>query len=374
MVNPSLPSPLTWSPGDVVTAPVLRGDLSNAVALLTGRPLFIGQSTITQSVPTATVTPVTWDTELTDTWAGHVPPATGDTDAGYFCPLPGWYLADTRIHWQYATATAAAFYAGCQGLSNGASFGPVYGPLAVNGSGQGTDSRSIDLIEQVNSGSPGGSGDYIQPVAYQATGSSVELANAAGTLPVTSIRWACALSGTASLPVPPLASCPSPITSAWLNANLRDTINFLAYPPCGKAVYTAGSATLANSSLTSPQVVPLTTADLDTYGAFTTGSSAKYTAPVAGRYLIAGQYTLATSSTTTYRACGLQVNGSTLYWGCIARFSGTTLAAGAGVAKRVRLNAGDYVQLVAAQASGSSIAYNTTAANQTRLIVLWEGE
>src|SRR6185437_6787473 len=108
-------------------------------------------------------------------------------------------------------------------------------------------------------------------------------------------------------PVPPLTACPTPITAAWLNSCLRDTINFLVYPPVCKAHYTAGSSTLANTTLASPAIVPLTTVDVDNYGGFTTGASAHYTAPVAGRYLLAGQFNLASSSTTTFYACGLRV-------------------------------------------------------------------
>ena len=225
----------------------------------------------------------------------------------------------------------------------------------------------------VNSGAPGGAGDYITPVGLQTSGSGVALNTSAQNLPTAAIRWACALTGTEPLPVPPLTTVPSPITHAWLNANVRDTINFLIYPPCGKAHYTAGSSTLANTTLTSPAVVPLSTVDLDTYGAFTTGASAKYTFPVAGRYLVAGTVALASSSTATFYACGVEVNGSTLYWGGITRFAGSSLIGGASITKRIRVNAGDTVQLVAAQASGGSIAYNTAAANQTRLVVLWEG-
>jgi hypothetical protein len=195
----------------------------------------------------------------------------------------------------------------------------------------------------------------------------------AADLPTVSIRWVCATSGTQPLPVPPLTAVPTPITAAWLNANVRDAIRFLSYPPAARAHYTAGSSTLANTSLASPAIVPLTTVDVDTYGGITTGASAHYTAPVSGRYLLAGQFNLAASSTATFYACGLRVNGSTVYWGGIVRFAGSGPAGGAGVTKRLRLNAGDTVQLIAAQASGGAIAYNTGASNQTRFVVVWEG-
>jgi hypothetical protein len=219
----------------------------------------------------------------------------------------------------------------------------------------------------------GPSGTITAVLARQDSGSTVNLNAGAPDIPVVSVRWVSALSGTQPLPVPPAAAVPTPITSAWLNANLRDAIRFLIYPPAMRAHYTAGSSTLASGTLASPAVVPLTTVDFDSYGGFTTGASAHYAAPVSGRYLFAGQFSLASSSTTQWHACGLQVNGSTNYWGRISRFAGSALAGGASVTKRLRLNAGDTVALIGTQSSGSATAYNTTAANQTRLIAVWEG-
>lgn len=367
----TLPAPRTWSPQDKVFVPELRADVSDAVALLTQRPYLVAQSTTGMSIPSATATPVTLDSELTDTWNGHLAPPSATTSQ-YWAPLAGWYVTDIRLPWTYSGA-AAMFYSGVQMLSNGISVGASWGPLAVNGSGSGLTARCVDLLPMHVAGAAGGTGDYIQPLARQDSGSAVSLNNSAVNLPTASIRWACALSGTASLAVPPLASVPTPITSAWLNSNVRDTVNFLVYPPALKAHYVAGSSTLANSTLTTPQVVPLSTADLDTYSGLTTGASAKYTIPVSGRYLVAGQVSLAVSSTATFYACGVYVNSTTLYWGSVVRFAGSSIAGGAGIIRRLRFNAGDTVQLVGAQGSGGAVAYSTAASSQTRLILVWEG-
>ena len=368
----SLPNPRTWSPQDKVFVPRVRADAVNAIGLLLNKPLFIGQCT-TGPAPNGAV--VTLDTELADTWNGHlqnVAVAFAGLQANYYCQLPGWYLCDFRCPFNYTSSTPASLTAGWNGISNGSGYGPVYGAVTANGSTQPTIiARAVDLIAMPLSGPPNtGTSDLVQPYAG---GTTANLATSGADIPTASVRWVCATSGTASLPVPPLATAPSPITSAWLNSNVRDTIRFLVYPPAFKAHYVAGSSSLANSTLTTPQVVPLSTADLDNYSGLTTGASAKWTAPVSGRYLFAGQVNLAGSSAATWYACGLLVNGATLYWGGVVRHAGTSLDAGAGVTKRLRLNAGDFVQLVAAQASGGSIAYHTNAANQTRLIGLWEG-
>lgn len=368
----SLPAPRTWSASDLVTVPRLRADAVNAVALFAQRPYFVGQRSLGDSWANATDLALPLDVELTDAWNGHLaPPAAGT--APYWCPLPGWYLCDARVPFAYTSATAAPFMAGWQGVTGGTPFGPLHGALTVNGSTSGTIiPRAVDLVQMTASGPPGGSGDWVQATARQDSGGSVNLQSLAYCMPTVSIRWVCANTGSL-VSVPPLTAVPTPITAAWLNANVRDTIRFLTYPPVCKAHYTAGTSTVPNNSLATPAVINLTTVDVDNYGNFTTGAAAKYTAPYSGRYLFAGQVTFAASSTATTYACGLLVNGTTLYYGGIVRFAGTALAGGASVTKRLRLTFGDTVQLVAVQQSGGALAYNTTASNQTRLIACWEG-
>ena len=373
MVNPSLPSPVTWSPQDKIFVPRLRADLTDAVALLAARPYFVGQQTTGQSFVSANEIVVTMDTELTDAWNGHqedISPAFAGVTADYWAPLPGWYLCDARIPFSYTSSTPAPFMAGfiaVVGVSS--TYGPVHGPIMANGSTSATVTpRCVDLIQQTIGGAPGGQGDFIQPLARQDSGSAQTLSVTAFALPTVSIRWVCAVSGTQPLPVPPLTAVPSPITSAWLNANLRDAVNFLVYPPVCKAHTTSGS--VASGNLSSPKTVSPGTVDVDNYGAYSAGL---YTAPVSGRYIVAGQVNFASSSTTATYACGIQVNGTAVLWGDALRFAGSGLAGGAGVTKRIRLSAGDTVQLVAAQNSGAALNLNTTASNQTRLIVVWEG-
>lgn len=368
----SLPSPRTWSANDLVTVPRLRADVVNAVALLAQRPYFVGQRSLGDSWTAGSDLALPLDVELTDAWNGHLaPPATGT--APYWCPLPGWYLCDARVPFNYTSATAVSFECGFSGLTGGVAFGPVRGALTVNGSTSGTIiPRAVDLIQQTVSGAPGGSGDFIQATARQDSGGSVNLQSLAQCQPTVSIRWVCANSGSI-VAQPPLTPVPTPITSAWLNANVRDTIRFLSYPPIMKAHYTAGTSTIPNNSLAAPAVVNLTTVDVDNYGNFTTGAAAKYTAPYSGRYFFAGQISFAASSTATTYACGLLVNGTTLYYGGIVRFAGTSQAGGASVTKRLRLTFGDTVQLVAVQQSGAALAYNASAGNQTRMIAVWEG-
>jgi hypothetical protein len=261
------------------------------------------------------------------------------------------------------------FGAGFNWTTGGVVQAAIRGPFYVDGTGSGILCQATDLIEQTTYGAVGGSGDYIQPTVYASSAVSLGTANP----PTVSARWVCSVSGTEPLPVPPLTAVPSPITSAWMNANVRDTIRFLIYPPVAKAYYTAGSSTMASSSLASPVTVPLNTKAVDNYGGFST-SAFEYTAPVSGRYFLYGQFNLGTTTGTFVTGAGLSVNGGTTQWGDIPEFSSSTaFNPGASVTRRLRLTAGQTVALMGFQTSGAALSYATSAATQSRLIAVWEG-
>ena len=364
--TPSLPSPRTWAAGDLVTVPRLRADVENAIAFLGQRPYLVGQNNSGGPIPNNADTNLGLNLELTDGWNGHI--TTGSQNSQYFTPVPGWYLCRNAVSFTGGGQISAGF----NWTTGGALTAGVRGAVLANTSAQSLTAQCCDLIEQTAPGPQGGSGDYIQPFCYQNTGATANLANGTGLnapLPTVTVRWVCAVSGAQPLPVPPLAAVPTPVTHAWMNANVRDAISFLCYPPVMKAVYTPGSATLANSSVTSPATVPCGTAAVDNYGGYNT-SAFTYTAPVAGRWYLYGQVNLAAAGSATYLGAGLSVNGGTAQWGDIAGYP-ASVAGGASVTRRLRLNAGDTVRLVAAQASGSAIAYNT--GNQTRFLAVWDG-
>lgn len=378
MPQATIPNPRTWSVNDLIKVPLLRADVSDAVAFLANRPAFTGQNNTGASWSNNADNNLGLNVELNDAWNGHVTTTTnGAVSSQYWAPVPGWYLVRSAVAPAFSTPAAPFQIAGgFNWLQNGVAQSTVRGGIALVGPGGGNESmvaQTCDLIEQVNSGSPGGGGDYIQPTFFQVSGASLNLSNGAPQIPTVSVRWVCATSGTAPLPVPPLTAVPSPITSAWMNANVRDAIRFLIYPPVCKAYYVAGSATLPSGSLGSPSVVDLTNVAVDNYGGFTTGASAGYAAPVAGIYQLYGQINLGAQSVATQYACGLTVNGGTPQWGDIVTFApSSALAGGVTVSRRLRLNAGDTVQLVATQGSGSAVAYANGANNQTRFIAVWE--
>jgi uncharacterized protein YfaP (DUF2135 family) len=362
----SLPNPRTWVTDDLVTVPRLRGDVDDAVAFFLQRPAFIGQNNGATNIANATNTDLGLNVQLTDPWNGWVPNP-GGFSAQYWAPVPGWYLCRSAV----AFASGAPIAAGFGGTTGGTAIPTQNGALVANGTAQPLTAQGCDLIEQTLSGTAGGSGDFIKPTCFQNSGGALALASGTGTsapMPCVTVRWVCSTTGTQPLPVPPLTSVPSPITSTWLNADVRDTIRYLLYPPILKAVYTPGSATLPSSTLAAASTVPYGTITVDNYAGYNT-STFTYTAPVAGRYFAYGHFNLAAGSAANFIACGLNVNG-TVAWGDIATYpSGIT--GGASVTRRIRLNAGDTVKIAAAQGTGSTLAYSTV--NQSRMVMCWEG-
>jgi hypothetical protein len=372
MPQPAIPSPRTWSPSDLVFVPRLRADVSDAVAFLAGRPNFVGQNTTGASWSAGADNNLGLNAELLDSWNGH---STASNSSRYYAPVPGWYLCRSMVAFAtFATPAQTVTAGGFNAVVGGSVQATVRGGVCLVNAGASLAAQCCDLIEQTASGPVLGGGDYIQPTALQNTGAAV-LLDTGVLAPAVSIRWVCATSGTEPLAVPPLTAVPSPITAAWLNANVRDAIRFLIYPPIAKAFYTAGSSTLASTTFPAGAVVPLTTVAVDSYGGISTGAAAGYTAPVAGRYFVYGQVNLASATVTTAYHAGLAVNGGTVTWGDgNGNLNGTLAAAGgATVGRYLRLNAGDKVQLMGCQGTGAAVAYNTSVANQTRLIAVWAG-
>lgn len=378
---PSVPSPSTWSPGPVLV-PELRADATNAINFLANRPSFLAWCTSAPAVPTGgSGQIVTLDTEAYDTWQGH--DALGQEPGWYMCRAPGWYLAEGYVAWSYTTATTVSFT-----TSLAVGTGPSTSPAIVSGEIHPVnDTRApgpmaADLVKLVNAWTPGttepvnGSNipngmDYIALYARQNSGSNQNLNASATQYPRLSVRWACALSGTAGLSVPSNPAWPvSPayVTSAgYLNPAIRDTIRFLTYPPIFRAFYAASTNTLASQSFPSGTKMTLDTVTVDNYSGWSSGSNL-WTAPVAGVYCCIAQINVASQSSAGSLAAGFSVNGGNTTWGKSARSPANSSGFAVSTVQRLRLNAGDTVALIGSQSSGSALTIN----NGTRLVCCWE--
>lgn len=387
-LNYVLPNPRTWSPGDKIKAPYLRADVSDAVALLSAPPMFIGQQATPTSVANSADVPVPLDTELYDNGFGHLDTTNPDK---YYAQFPGWYLAQGSAGIDY-TGGSGALKAGIGLTVSGGIFTTWYGQrLPASGtSGRYPQTAVAKLILMINTGTLTSSSDYASLVVNQTSGAAQNTRSSAFHIPQLQLQWVCAASGIPNLAVPPLASWPAPpayITSAFLNTNIRDTINFLVYPPVMEAYYAAGTQSLASGTGPPGTGTPvnLDTIAADTYSAFST-STHTWTAPVAGVYWCYGQADIAMAATGVAAAAGLTVtsanyNGgaTTTLWGGAQAASGIT-ANCAIVRRRLRLNAGDTIKLAAFQhdsaAAAATLDYNTGggfSVSESRLITVWRG-
>jgi hypothetical protein len=379
---PVPPAPVTWIDGPVFTS-LLRNDVANAVAFLANRPSFQATCTTGPAVGGGySPNGVALDTEVYDTWAGHWQP----TDPVFwYATQPGtlgYYLAEGYVPFGYALSSTALFSAGIQyGAPNsggGGSLTTTWGETHPVGNGHYPGPCVVDLVPLTVSGAIAGLGSAVGMWCAQNSGSPVNLltpSNITGA-PRLSLRWACALTGVAGLPVPANPAWPTPPDyidpGSWLNPNIRDTIDYLVYPPTARLFYEAGVAKMPTGSFPAGSVVPLDTPTFDNYGGYVKNG---WTAPVNGVYYLHGQVSFGAASGSGNYSAGLQVAGGTPQWGKAIRGPASSPGLCVSVTKQLRLTAGQTVQLVGAQSTGANVLLTNPGANtgpQSKLIAVWE--
>jgi hypothetical protein len=163
------------------------------------------------------------------------------------------------------------------------------------------------------------------------------------------------------------------ITAAFWNAQVGAIGNWIVNPPRFSAYLASTSFKCADATFTP---VILDTEVEDTEGGHsTTTNSQRYTAQVAGLYLVTGQVAFLANA-TGQRAAKLTVNGTTDVLGSEQLLTGQTANIVNTVSVNpsyVRLAVGDYVYMQAFQNSGTSggLALNSVGAAQTQLACLW---
>lgn len=386
---PGLPSPITWTTLAQIKAPQLRGDVSDAVQLLSQPPFFAGQNSVNAfSLSTAgAVNPVPLDSEIADPWAGHVTGTSGNpNNPRWFAPFAGWYLVHVTVPVTMPSGTAAAQYtsAGVQRVTGGGATITSAGQI-IPGPFSGTHvaPTMTKLIAQTSIGS-----DYIAPTVQVQSTNAINTTISANGNPTINIQWVCASTGTQPLPVPindNWAVPPAIITHQFMNTNVRDTINFLIYPPIMEWTYANATNTLASASSlpTVGTLIGLDTQQVDNYSAFNNTTNI-WAAPVAGVYLLYGELALTADVNTQAMAVGLTVtsanyNGGTQFtwWGDamltpVPAGGFTTIAAC--TRRKLRLNAGDKINLAGWQRNSAAGAYTILGTGNwnTRLGIVWQ--
>lgn len=380
-LHPPLPSPSTWSSGEVVLAPTLRADVSDTVALLNNPPMAVLQQQFaSQSIPSSTTTTIQMDFEVFDPWSGH---QIGTGGFEYYGMFAGWYLCECNVPLAY-TGGAGTLGAYIGGVQNGSSNNQFGGQRVPNNSGNDTSVVAAKLMHQVQVGTFG-SGDFINAKVFQSSGSPQPLLNGTARFPGLSVRWVAASSGTAGLAVPANPAWPNTsttLTATFMNTNIRNAVRFLIYRPIMEYSRASTSGTLASQASvpTVGTTVSLDTSTVDNYSAFSTGTNT-WTAPVAGVYYCYGSVGVVSGAGANALAAGLTVTSANYnsgtqitLWGGGMDPNPTTVSNNI-VRLRLRLNAGDTVLLAGFynDSGSASASYNGTGDFPSRLIIVWEG-
>ncbi|MFD9949814.1 hypothetical protein ACFWYW_55905 [Nonomuraea sp. NPDC059023] len=104
----TLPSPRTWTVGELLTAAKLNLDLRDGLNFLLSPPLAVLRKSGNQSIPQSASTEVTWDVEDIDRDGGH---STVSNTSRYTSQTAGWYNFSTVIGWDVAATDRVLSFA-----------------------------------------------------------------------------------------------------------------------------------------------------------------------------------------------------------------------------------------------------------------------
>jgi hypothetical protein len=170
----TVPSPRTWTAGELVTAAYMNG-LRDALNFLLNPPVGEFQQTVAQSVATGSWTDLTFDGETIDSDNAH---STVTNTPRYTVQTPGMFQFSGGGSW---ALNASAVRRGARWSLNGAAVtqGDTVGPGVVNLSSN-VVARTIKLLLVV--------GDFVTLQGFQDTGGAL-LTQVAGSQSSMSVVW-----------------------------------------------------------------------------------------------------------------------------------------------------------------------------------------
>ncbi len=166
----AVPNPRTWTVGDLDSAGLLNANIRDGLNFLLNPPLWQGYQNAAQSCTTGTVTSITWDTNVVDTYGGH---SVSTNPSRYVAQVAGWYRVYSSVEW---AANAA---------------GQRVHLLAVNGSilsGARSDmpGLSVPITTSIQFEVFLNANDYIETQVQQTSGSTLATGGARSSMQV---RW-----------------------------------------------------------------------------------------------------------------------------------------------------------------------------------------
>lgn len=98
----TVPTPRTWTVGELLTAAKLNADLRDGLNLLLGPPLAVLRRSGDVTITFATQTPYNWNVEQIDRDNGH---DNTTNPSRYVVQTAGWYRLSTVIDWYNISST-----------------------------------------------------------------------------------------------------------------------------------------------------------------------------------------------------------------------------------------------------------------------------
>jgi hypothetical protein len=158
-----------------------------------------------------------------------------------------------------------------------------------------------------------------------------------------------------------------PVSAAFMNQQVRDVINFLAYPPMLRVAKVTQSLTVQTFPA-STTISGFTATTLDNFSGW--NGSSTYTFPVSGVYYVYGQIPFQ-AAVNNYSA-GISISGGTVQWGDSVRNQTGGNLASAIVRKVVRVTAGQTLTLQA-NITNNNVALENVSNCYATLVVVWKG-
>jgi len=173
-----------------------------------------------------------------------------------------------------------------------------------------------------------------------------------------------------AVPVPAQVSPGNYLTAALWNASVYNGMTFALNVPMFHA-YQSSAQSISSGAWAA---ISLNTTTIDTYGGHSdTVNNSRYTAQVAGWYMVSGVAAFGANA-TGFRAAKVNVNGSTTLNGgngYAQNTGGTFNCPATSPVRPVYLNVGDYVELYGFQNSGGAISTTTLGELASALTVVW---
>lgn len=393
-VVPPEPPSVFWGDEQRITATELSHDLGCIGIFHAQRPLFEGLGTTATTITPSTFTSIGLQSEIIDNYDGH---STSTNNTRYYFPETGnsfrnfggttdvylviGYVPITGVP-TTRTAIAAIQRSGPSGVVR------YEGEKTASPVGHDITQLAIALISA--QGISDTSGDYVELQAYQ-TDTSNHNTDAGGKTSSLMVQWAGGGQSYATT-FPPAtqhswipedqvtanetgASPVSPGIKVPMDFEFSYNIYFHFSPPYVLVTSEGSSQTIPTSSSTWTSV-QFPTSHADNFGGWSSGSNTRYTAKVAGLYLVAGYVSVAEPAVTHvgYRASRLLVNGTTVYGGnTVDPVAGTsTTGTSLYAVDLIQMAVGDYVEMQMQQTQGSALTVSTGVGNSSRLVVFWQ--